>query len=348
MTSTASSPASPVHNIQKIAIFRSLYVGDMLCIIPTVRAIRKGFPQASISLIGLPWQQAFVQRFAHYFDEHIVAPGLPGLPEQPFDAIKAVDFLAAMQQRSFDLVLQMQGNGAVTNALCSLFNARYTAGLRRDQEYHDDCALFPISPDTDHEITRFLKLVDALGICRQGIDLEFPILPDEEQNYDDLRKTLALPAKTRYICLHAGARDVRRRWPAANFALVGDALMRQGYTVVLTGSEDERTLLDEVASRMHQVPINLVRAAGHVGLGELAALLRDAAFLISNDTGVSHIAAALRVPSLVLFSPYSDVRRWAPLDRQQHQVMLFDEAADPMAVTQRVLEKLERYSVATS
>lgn len=345
----SSSHASPVlHDIKKIGIFRALYVGDMLCIIPTVRALRKAFPEACLTLIGLPWQKAFVQRFPQYFDEHIVAPGLPSLPEQPLDAAKAVDFLSAMQHHKFDLVLQMQGNGAVTNALCALFNGRYTAGLRREHEYDNDATFFPASPDTDHEITRFLKLVDALGIPRQGMDLEFPILPDEEQNYRRLREVLHLAPETRYICLHAGARDVRRRWPATSFAAVGDALMRHGYTVVLTGSEDERALLDTVSDYMHYEPIHLVRSAGHIGLGELGALLRDAVFLLSNDTGVSHIAAALRVPSLVLFSPYADVRRWAPLDRQLHPIMSFDDAADPGAVTQRVLETLERYSVAAS
>lgn len=111
-----------------IAVFRALHLGDMLCIIPTIRAIRRAFPRASITLIGLPWQRDLVKRFARYF------AGWPGLPEQAADASRILDCLNEIRNHPFDLIFQMQRNGILTNSLCMLWNGRRVAGLRKANE----------------------------------------------------------------------------------------------------------------------------------------------------------------------------------------------------------------------
>src|SRR4051812_28849265 len=101
----------------KIALFRALQLGDMLCAVPAFRALRHAFPQAEITLIGLPWANAFVERFNKYLDRHIVFPGYPGLPEQPFSQPAWDEFVSLMQQEEFDCILQMQGNGTIVNEM---------------------------------------------------------------------------------------------------------------------------------------------------------------------------------------------------------------------------------------
>jgi ADP-heptose:LPS heptosyltransferase len=83
-----------------------------------------------------------------------------------------------------------------------------------------------------------------------------------------------------------------------------------------------------------------VERFGHVNAGVLAGILKEAALLISNDTGVSHMAAALSVPSVIVFSPYSDVNRWRPLDSQKHKVIPFEKATDPRYVLQAIRQTL--------
>jgi ADP-heptose:LPS heptosyltransferase len=64
----------------------------------------------------------------------------------------------------------------------------------------------------------------------------------------------------------------------------------------------------------------VVNAAAPISIGAMAALIADSRLLVANDTGVSHIAAGLGVPSVIVFSA-SDAERWAPLDRQCHRVV---------------------------
>jgi ADP-heptose:LPS heptosyltransferase len=324
----------------KIGILRALYLGDMLCIIPTVRAVRSAFPLASITLIGLAWQKTFVERFHHYFDDFVEFPGWPGLPEQPYDPKRIISFIGDMQARSFDIFLQMQGNGESTNVMCLLFGAKKTFGLRKPSDWCVSESDFPVSGDSEHEVLRFLKLTEPLQIPTEGAYLEFPFHASELENVRAHLAEIKLSEKS-YICIHPGARDFRRRWPARNFALVADQLASFGYAIVLTGGGEEREVLEEVASHMSaSAALNVVKAFGHLPLGELAAVIRYSAGLVTNDTGVSHIASALQIPSVIIFSPFSNPSRWAPLNTQIHQAIPTAAAEDHRSVAQMMLQNL--------
>jgi ADP-heptose:LPS heptosyltransferase len=310
---------------RRIAVFRALQLGDLLCAVPALRALRSGYPDAEITLIGLPWAADFVRRFGRLVDRFVEFPGFPGLPEREPDIAALPGFLAAAQAARYDLALQMHGRGDLTNSLVAALGAKVVAGFYPAGAPCPDPLRFLPWPETGTEIHRTLALVDFLALPRAGDRLEFPIDGNEKAEAADLLVRHGL-APRRFVCVHPGARLYTRRWLPEYFAVVAQAIAQHGVRVVLTGSGEE-TLLTRRIARMLPAG-SVVDLGGQTRLGVFAAMLAQARLLVSNDTGVSHVAAALSVPSIVV-SCGADPRRFAPLDHALHEVLHHPVACRP-------------------
>ncbi|HEX6992665.1 MAG TPA: glycosyltransferase family 9 protein [Gammaproteobacteria bacterium] len=298
----------------RIAVVRALHgLGDMLCAVPALTALRRAHPDAHITLIGLPACRWMVERFEALLDALVPFPGFPGIPERPYSPVALERFVAAARAAPFDLAIQMHGSGTVSNAFTTMLGARAAAGLYETTHARPAGRFFPY-PRRGPEIHRCLHLTRALGCPSDDDEVVFPVRADDRAALGEhvpLRGLVDGP----FVCLHAGARDPARRWPAERFATVGDVLAAQGYRVVLTGTAAERGAADAVAAAMCKPSLN---AAGTTSLGVAAALLERAALLVTNDTGISHLAASVGTPSVVVFLA-SDPERWAPLRRERHR-----------------------------
>jgi len=202
-------------NIKSIGVFRALQLGDMLCSIPAVRALRMAYPEAKITLIGLPWAASFTRRFNKYFDSFICFPGYTGLPEQPFSEAAYSNFLYSMRQEHFDLLIQMQGNGTIVNPMLLTWNAKHVAGFFNQHSVVDGSDLFLEYPDGISEIHRHLALMEHLGIPSAGDHLEFPIIAGDYNDFAAMNVTLRQKG---YVCVHPGSRGRWRQWPPMFFA----------------------------------------------------------------------------------------------------------------------------------
>lgn len=288
---------------RKIVLVRASRIGDFICATPAFRAIRSAAPNAEITLIGLPFVEEMARRSPH-LDRFIRFPGFPGMAEQFFDAAAAGRFFAAMQAEAFDLAIQMHGSGANSNPFTLLLGAGATAGFvpagssagRLD-------AAFPYPP-TGHEIDRVLALCEFVGAPTRGAQTEFPLWREDEVEADQILSTAARPL----IGLHAGARDVIKRWNPERFAAVAHHLQRRwGGTVVVLGGEDERATPEH--RMMPDTPqLDLV---GRTRLPLTGAIIRRLAILITNDSGPAHIAYALGTPSVTVFGGTSP-ETWGP------------------------------------
>jgi ADP-heptose:LPS heptosyltransferase len=305
----------PSESIKRIAVFRALQLGDMLCAVPALRALREAAPYASITLIGLPWAAGFASRFDDYIDDFLEFPGFPGLPEHTPALDKLPQFIAGAQERRFDLALQMHGSGSLSNPLTAILGASHNAGFYMPGQYCPDPGRFFQWNEREHEVLRYVRFMSLLGAPEQGTHLEFPLLESDQQAL--LRSDTDLPAPGSYACIHPGSRLPSRRWPPERFAEIADRLAAAGLKIVLTGSASEATLTRSVKKAMRMPALDLT---GKTELGALAVLISGARLMVCNDTGVSHIASALATPSIVISSG-ADAERWAPLDRERHRVL---------------------------
>ena len=323
--SSGGVPVAPPEGApSNVAVLRALQLGDMLCAVPALRALRAAWPHSRITLIALPRARELAARYSRIVDDFIEFPGFPGLPERACDPRAFAAFLADAQDRGFDLALQLHGDGRLTNAVAALLGARRCAGFFPRGGYCPDPLRFLPWEPREHEVLRPLRLLERLGVPGSGIELEFPI---DEVDRDELARLATAfrfrPAQV--VCVHPGAQLASRRWPPERFARVADALAAEGHTVVLTGTAGEAAITCAVAGAMRARAVDLT---GRTSLGALAALIARARLLVCNDTGVSHVAAATRTPSVVV-SCGADTARWSPLDPERHRVLAYELACRP-------------------
>ncbi|KVH35379.1 glycosyltransferase family 9 protein [Burkholderia cepacia] len=309
----------------RIAVFRALQLGDMLCAVPALRALRRGEPDARITLIGLPWAREFASRFSDYIDGFIAFPGAPGLPEQPEpDAAAREAFVAECRARDFDLAIQLHGSGAHTNAIVASLGATRTAGFVPEGGGTTALDHALAWRDDEPEVKRYLTLMRMLGYADWGDFLEFPLGGLDHALWRVLCDEHAIDPG-RYVIVHPGARMASRRWPVERFALAARQLADDGWQIVLTGTRAEMALAGAFAEHLARPCVNL---CGRTPLGALAVLIGRARLLLCNDTGVSHVAAALGTPSVVVACG-SDTARWAPLNSGRHRVLANYPACRP-------------------
>jgi ADP-heptose:LPS heptosyltransferase len=299
-------------------------LGDLLCGVPGLRALRARLPRARIALLTYAEMAPVVERQRAYVDELIAFPGDPGIPERPSRDAEIEPFYAAMRARRFDLAIQAYGARPAANAVTARLGAGGTAGFFTPGAWDADLATHIPYPIAEHEVRRHLRLMAHLGAPPCGEHLEFPLSAADEAAAEAVRRAHGL-VEGPYALVHPGATSPSRRWPAERFAAVADALATAGLRVAVTGVAGEEAIAAGVVTAARSDVVDLT---GRTGLGGFAALLRDATVLVANDTGSAHLAAAVRTPSVVAFLA-GDAVRWAAPDRRRHRVARVQVECNP-------------------
>jgi len=147
-------------------------------------------------------------------------------------------------------------------------------------------------------VAHYLALAQAGtdNILQPKLDLSLDVLKNSLLHFD-----LKLGA---YAVFAPGAEfGPAKRWPAAYFADIG---LRTDLPVVLLGSVKEADVCEDIAKRINQERPRLARSlAGQTDLSQAMALIASAQAMLSNDSGLMHVAAAMGVPQLALFGSSS-------------------------------------------
>jgi ADP-heptose:LPS heptosyltransferase len=309
----------------RIAIVRALHLGDMLCAVPALRALRAGYPDAHISLIGLPWARELAGRLPDYIDEFEEFPSFPGIPERPLEPRLIWKCLQRAQRTPFDLAVQLHGSGSHINEFVALLGARRTAGFTLPNDVVLDGGCFVPWPEQGTEVERLLAVPRALGCPECGTELELDVYEEDRAAAWRALAEAGVRESETYVCVHPGARFPSRRWPVERFAASADAIAASGLRIVLTGTLEETAITRAVRDAMRTSCVDLT---ARLTLGTLAAVVEGAALVLCNDTGMSHVAAAVGTRSVVVASG-SEVARWAPAAWERHRVLWHDRPCRP-------------------
>ncbi|NOT32615.1 MAG: glycosyltransferase family 9 protein [Candidatus Eisenbacteria bacterium] len=317
-------------------------LGDFLVATPAVRALRRRYPNARLVLLTREFLRPLAERNRD-LDQVVSLPRIE-------DAASLARFVQAVRvtatfrpeltfvMNSVSRSKSADGFAALSRAGCVVGRSRVGDGpvpdaeplpVLRDPVYDLDV---PVARGSTHQTARLLDLVRWCG-ADAGPDLVLELDPSERlvarTRFEELWRACApvdaspgpAGARVRWIGIHPGAANPLKCWPLDRFVQLGAALVGDAPAAGLERPHEARRLI------VFDAPRERGRAAAvHVGLlargvrvafapagsiGDFAAACSALDLLICNDSGVAHIASALRVPS-VSFHALGDPAEWGP------------------------------------
>jgi ADP-heptose:LPS heptosyltransferase len=282
-----------------VVVLRALGLGDLLTAIPALRALADAFPRHP-RLLATPAVLAPLARATGAVDDVVPAEGLA----EPLDP----------RLRGAGLAVNLHGRGPESSDLLLATEPRRLVAFAHPAVPASSSG--PRWRPDEHEVARWCRLLEESGIAADPtrLDLELPPGP--------------VPHGAQGATLiHPGAASPSRRWPPDRFAEVARTEVAGGRRVIVTGGPTEVELAHDVADRAG-LPESAVHA-GQSGVLTIGRLVAAADRVVCGDTGIAHLATALRTPSVVLFGPTSPALWGPPPDRPWHRALWAGTTGDP-------------------
>ena len=309
---------------QRILVFRSSAIGDFICALPALARLRRRFPQSRIVLLTTPtgnpryWNQMpeaggrllagrdlvddVIFFYAHELKRprqflelrrrvKAVAPDMAYL--LPFSG---EPFLNRLKKILFLRLLGVRGN-------LNGYDMRSSLGLFRRAQF--------LRGDFPHQVVSALQAVDgreSLAAPDVVFALDTPFAA--VRRVDELWAQRGLDGSGPVVVLSPGARFLHKRWPLENFAALAERLLAEfPVSLVIIGGKEDRELGAALAAAR---PARVHNLAGDTALPETAEVLRRGCLFIGNDSGAAHLAAAVGIPCVTLFSGVTFPGLWEP------------------------------------
>ncbi len=295
----------------KILVIRGGAIGDFILTLPALAALRRQFPQVYLEVLGYP-----------HIAQLALAGGLVDRV-QPIEARALAGFFAR--------------NGELAENLCDYFSG------------FDIILSYLYDPD---EIFK-----TNVARCRRGQFIAGPHRPDEKErthatevflkplerlaifDADPVPRLVLDPRpsnRVAQLALHPGSGSERKNWPEARWvALIVQLLNSTSFSLLLIGGEAEGERLQRLAAALPPARCSVAKS---LPLAELAVRLRSCAGFVGHDSGITHLASALGVPTLALWAD-SVEEVWRP---QGESLTIVREVAGIASISvERVLRELE-------
>jgi len=323
----------------RFLIIRGGAIGDFILTVPVVAAIREKWQNAHIEVLGYPRiaTLAIAPELAHAVRD-ISAKGMATFFADRGELDSGFrDYFGQFQQ----IISFLYDPDEIFSTNVKRVGRRYLAGIHK-----------PIEPDPPvkphHATQQFVKVLESLALyVAEPIPRLYPQQPERLIAIDFFRGAPPKPL----VAVHPGSGGEAKLWPVENWAALCRWLSeeKKAQVLIVAGEADQKQLADLQAKLSPHRPV----VANNLKLSQLAAVLEQASLYIGHDSGISHLAAAVGVRSLVLFGPTNPCV-WRPLGpnvRILHGAMEWKAerelpfwqkpmSAIPLASVQRLAEEL--------
>jgi heptosyltransferase-2 len=303
-------------SIRRIMIRSTNWIGDAIMTTPAVRAIRKNFPHAHITLLAKPWVAPVFQYSPHvdhimHYDANGCHSGLKG----------KVQLIKDISMHQFDTAILLQN--AIEAAILS-----FCAGIDRRVGFNTDARgillthAVPISKaiKSIHQTQYYVKMLELAGIPNSGLDLELFIGTQDRMSAYRFLQKINSSLDIKWIGLNPSATyGTAKQWFPHRFATLADRLAKNfNAGILIFGGPKDKQLGEHVCEMMQTPAVNL---AGQTTLGMAMALIQQCHAFITNDSGLMHIACALQTPLVAIFGSTNPITT-GPIGKNSHIVQV--------------------------
>jgi heptosyltransferase I len=277
---------------RKLLIVKPSSLGDIIHSLPFLNVMHECFPEAQIHWLVAEGNEGVLQGNPMISKLWIIRKDRWKKISSVKETIGELSGLAnVLRKQNFDIVIDLQGllrSGMIAGATGSPVRV----GLSDARE--GSSFFYTHKADVGsgiHAVDRYLKVASALGCDVSNVRFPMPLIK-ESAEISRIKEELG-----DYAVIVPGARWRTKRWPAERFSELAAML---GIRSVVVGSEADRQTAMMIAERSGGKAISL---AGKTDLGELISIIRGARYVITNDSGPMHIAAACGRRALAIFGP---------------------------------------------
>ncbi len=309
-------------------------LGNLLLVTPALAAVRRALPGARVDLLCL-------DRYAALLAGHPDLDGTITLRLRwRMPLITLTRLVRRLRRERYDLVIDCGRGSSFLGAVCAGLSAGRFRVAHAGARY---AAAFNVhvqkQTDYEHKVELLLDLLQGLGIPAVTREVALPLSEADRAGAAESWHRLGLPDAGPVVGVHVGGRGPKR-WPLERFlALIGRVTAELQVPVLLFAGPEERQRLDQARDRIPAATV----VCPALGARRFAAVVARCAVFVSGDTGPMHLAAAVGVPTVAIFStPQS--RHYRP--RGPRHRSLFDERGVQLEpVTAAVAEVLAGVAV---
>lgn len=312
---------------QKALILHPCCISQVLLATPLLAVLKKAYPRTRFDWAVSDWARPAIAGNPHLTE--LISTGVTAVSQLTQPEIKAL--IQTIRQEQYDTCF-IPGRSSLLATIAWRAGIPQRIGI--NVQGRGFAHTLPVAPPPGerHAAAIYLSLAKAIGLDI-GQDGRLPITFYPSDNartavtkrlIDDLDWLGDVPL----VILHPGggfsaAHEMpHKQWPVERFVRLCNHLSRKYQArLLLVGSQQDRPLAEDIVGMM---PVPIANWAGRVTLSEIGALGEMADLYVGNDTGPTHIAAAVGCPTLAIFGP-SDPAVSAPYGAEGKVIVLWHE-----------------------
>ena len=305
-------------DVRKVLLVRLRSIGDTVLATPSLFALKRFLPNVKVEILVEDWVAPLLDNHPHVDNVVVLERG---------GFMTRARVARELRGANYDVVYNLHG-GTTATFLTRATGARHRVGFKTYQyaQLHNHQAPSPLllwGQQKTHSVEQQLALLGWTGV--PVTDRPRTQLGISQTAAATVNRLLAESGldNQKIALIHPAAAFATKQWATENFARIAEFVAERGFAPVAIAASNEQALLETLCS---QASVKI--ATLDLSLPEVTALAARSQLFVGNDSGIAHIASAVRTPAVVIFGS-SNIAHWRPWNSAPAEVVLEEMSCQP-------------------